>query len=319
MGYGDYFPHTILGKLLASVAAILGMLVIALPVAILGSNFQDVYKEKQESKLIEDIKAKIIKNKDLLTEEQKEIHFMNERLMNIQQYNKKITKLLLESSEKYKNLKTKLKDLYKEIYREIDNDEFLDPTEKLQKNVKAKINRVKAKVKISNILRRPKPQTAEEAPPNSEETKQEEKKPRKFSGKKETIKEEEEEEPSTDQLFENQQEDNKKRKEKKGNKSFDFVYMFNYQENEEDEKKNEILSQESEDEGNGVAMIPNASIKMEVNKFNETTRRKSMDELEKKKKRKKSSKKSLPSSETKNSKKVLGKMMSPSQSILEKD
>lgn len=39
VGYGDLVPQTFVGKLIATLTAITGMLVIALPVAILGNNF----------------------------------------------------------------------------------------------------------------------------------------------------------------------------------------------------------------------------------------------------------------------------------------
>ena len=39
VGYGDKIPSTLEGKLIATLTAVTGMLVIALPVAILGNNF----------------------------------------------------------------------------------------------------------------------------------------------------------------------------------------------------------------------------------------------------------------------------------------
>eukprot|EP01006_Ploeotia_vitrea_P052612 TRINITY_DN67713_c1_g1_i1.p2 TRINITY_DN67713_c1_g1~~TRINITY_DN67713_c1_g1_i1.p2 ORF type:complete len:454 (+),score=242.72 TRINITY_DN67713_c1_g1_i1:83-1444(+) len=50
VGYGDIFPRTTFGKIIASVTMICGILVIALPVTILGSNFSDVYSLHKRKK-----------------------------------------------------------------------------------------------------------------------------------------------------------------------------------------------------------------------------------------------------------------------------
>merc|ERR1719409_1470380 len=47
VGYGDIFPVTGLGKCIGGVAIICGILLIALPVAIVGSKFQEVYMEAE--------------------------------------------------------------------------------------------------------------------------------------------------------------------------------------------------------------------------------------------------------------------------------
>ena len=56
VGYGDKYPHTNGGKVIAGISALTGMLMIALPVAVLGNNFQTVYDLHQE-----DEKIKILK------------------------------------------------------------------------------------------------------------------------------------------------------------------------------------------------------------------------------------------------------------------
>jgi hypothetical protein len=48
VGYGDAYPVTPAGKALASIASIVGLLVVSLPVAIIGSRFQDTYSEMIE-------------------------------------------------------------------------------------------------------------------------------------------------------------------------------------------------------------------------------------------------------------------------------
>jgi hypothetical protein len=45
VGYGDRYPKTYEGKLVASVTMIFGILLIALPMAIVGNKFQEVYLE----------------------------------------------------------------------------------------------------------------------------------------------------------------------------------------------------------------------------------------------------------------------------------
>lgn len=44
VGYGDVYPRTFLGKCVGFVAMLVGMLLVALPVAIVGQKFQDVYE-----------------------------------------------------------------------------------------------------------------------------------------------------------------------------------------------------------------------------------------------------------------------------------
>lgn len=137
------------------------MLIIALPVAILGNNFQDVYKEKQESRMIEAIKKKIIEDQGLATEEQKEVHFMNERLMNIESCNKKILSILNGSDAKYKELTSNLKRLYKGVHKESGLNEIMKEQSERTSfksdlesriSMKKKINRVKQKIKVSNLF-----------------------------------------------------------------------------------------------------------------------------------------------------------------------
>lgn len=45
VGYGDLIPHTIQGKFVASIAAILGTTTISLPVAIMGINLFRTLKD----------------------------------------------------------------------------------------------------------------------------------------------------------------------------------------------------------------------------------------------------------------------------------
>eukprot|EP00744_Colponema_vietnamica_P004619 GILI01006863.1.p1 GENE.GILI01006863.1~~GILI01006863.1.p1 ORF type:complete len:424 (+),score=136.38 GILI01006863.1:49-1320(+) len=49
VGYGDVFPVTPLGKLVGACTMVCGVLVVALPVTILGSNFSDAWKAQEEN------------------------------------------------------------------------------------------------------------------------------------------------------------------------------------------------------------------------------------------------------------------------------
>lgn len=53
VGYGDKYPFSLIGKILAALTAFLGITTIALPTAILGMNFSRVYEEHIEKDKME--------------------------------------------------------------------------------------------------------------------------------------------------------------------------------------------------------------------------------------------------------------------------
>jgi len=56
--YGDLFPIEPLGKLIGSLSIVCGILVLALPITVVGSNFTEVWNEYRGEKLAEDERAK---------------------------------------------------------------------------------------------------------------------------------------------------------------------------------------------------------------------------------------------------------------------
>merc|ERR1719335_136195 len=62
VGYGDVYPRTTFGRLIGGVSMLCGILLISLPVAIVGSKFQEVYEE---------FEAKVEEEKDRERERQR--------------------------------------------------------------------------------------------------------------------------------------------------------------------------------------------------------------------------------------------------------
>ena len=53
VGYGDVFPSTTSGKLIGSLCMMCGVLVLALPIVLVGTAFQDVFTEAEAEKILE--------------------------------------------------------------------------------------------------------------------------------------------------------------------------------------------------------------------------------------------------------------------------
>lgn len=61
VGYGDLYPHSVTGRWISSFTMVLGIIFLAMPLAIIGSNFVDVYQEKEKVQFIEQVKNKLMK------------------------------------------------------------------------------------------------------------------------------------------------------------------------------------------------------------------------------------------------------------------
>jgi hypothetical protein len=64
-GYGQQYPISDLGKFIATIASVIGILVVAFPVAVIGQTFKDIWKEYTDQKLVKK-KIKKKKLKDLV-------------------------------------------------------------------------------------------------------------------------------------------------------------------------------------------------------------------------------------------------------------
>ena len=74
LGYGDFTPQTLLGKLVGSLCSVCGVLVMALPIPIVVDNFADYYSEQKK------IEAKELKKE--AQAKQLELDHDGERLAN---------------------------------------------------------------------------------------------------------------------------------------------------------------------------------------------------------------------------------------------
>ena len=74
LGYGDFTPQTLLGKIVGSLCSVCGVLVMALPIPIVVDNFADYYSEQKK------IEAKELKKE--AAAKQAEVDLEGERLAN---------------------------------------------------------------------------------------------------------------------------------------------------------------------------------------------------------------------------------------------
>jgi len=103
VGYGDVYPRSDLGKLIASITMVGGLFVLAVPVAVFGSNFNSVWEERAEQRKLKERKLLLNNIRDM---EDKEI------LVKLEGCVRKFTSKLA----KHKEMLDKLVDDEKEIF-----------------------------------------------------------------------------------------------------------------------------------------------------------------------------------------------------------
>lgn len=183
VGYGDYVPVTLIGKIIASFVAVLGMLLLSLPVAILGVNFQQTFSTHAEKEKIELFRESRYQEQSKMDDSQRQIYFMDERIKTIDEANKTMIKMLADSETIYKSVARDLRHMYRSIYADEqkaakeeeehqhqhehakqehhenpNHEEHHSPNvaSKLEMRIKLyeKINRAKKKISAANIFQR---------------------------------------------------------------------------------------------------------------------------------------------------------------------
>ena len=180
VGYGDRYPSTILGKIVASAVSVCGMLLISLPIALLGNNFQSTFSRHSEEDRVAAYKESKFhaEDKQSLSNSEREVHFMKERIRSIESTNKQIIKILQGSEQDYKEVAKKLALLYESIYLEEEalakksqkdkNPEVkLSPFLKMDDRIQMyeKLNRAKKKINLAHIFRKKTTVKAEDESP----------------------------------------------------------------------------------------------------------------------------------------------------------
>lgn len=177
VGYGELSPQTTLGRVIAVAFAVTGMLLFAVPVAVLGNNFQDAYTRRLETDRIEHLKEAVFRSRDHLNDAQREMLFMSERVHTIDQTNDKIMELLTKSKKLYQNVSRDIRHLYKSIYaeeRELEKRELekrevtvvvdsplLNKSMNSRIQVMEKLMKAKRKIKITNLFKMPQNRTSQ--------------------------------------------------------------------------------------------------------------------------------------------------------------
>jgi len=92
VGYGDMYPVTVMGKLIAAVCIVIGILIMALPISVIGTNFSRTWDKYEQSMLDE---RKLKARNTVLTLEQEEMKQL-EALEKFAKHNEDVIKQLQE-------------------------------------------------------------------------------------------------------------------------------------------------------------------------------------------------------------------------------
>jgi len=104
VGYGDVLPESYVGKLAGSILLVCGILLISIPVAVIGNQFQDVYiKETRENKELQRRKTRERLNEDLPHDEKNIIQMLVE-LNELEEVNERIEDQLKSNQFLYRSL-----------------------------------------------------------------------------------------------------------------------------------------------------------------------------------------------------------------------
>ncbi|KRX04655.1 hypothetical protein PPERSA_04470 [Pseudocohnilembus persalinus] len=161
IGYGDKVPHSIFGKIIACFTAFMGITVIAMPVAILGTNFSQTYENQQEQEQITEIKEDCleehrqnqnIETVDQMNQDEKNRIFMNTRLLLLYDNNQELFELLNSSNQMYEVVSQNIQTLYEALGDHFDLN--LDKTKgKLTvKEMQKKKDQEKKKLKATKLF-----------------------------------------------------------------------------------------------------------------------------------------------------------------------
>ncbi|KAL4454274.1 hypothetical protein ABPG74_012231 [Tetrahymena malaccensis] len=115
VGYGDVIPDTLAGKILASVSLIFGVLLLSLPVAIIGNNFQEIYLQNQKDDKNMSKKSMKRQYQETKNEEEKEILRIWLKINELEEVNETIEKCLQENQFLYRSIAREAQSLINRI------------------------------------------------------------------------------------------------------------------------------------------------------------------------------------------------------------
>lgn len=165
-GYGDRVPQTTIGKVIGFSTALVGMFLLAIPIVILGNNFQRAFINKQEADRVERYKERQRNENAEADEAQREIRFMTDRIELIEKTNNDITSILNDSKKIYYSVARDLKHMYRSIYAEDEkkveeqkkeevaaqHEQVASSTINNKIKIMEKLQKAKRKIKIASLF-----------------------------------------------------------------------------------------------------------------------------------------------------------------------